>query len=252
MKHLEVIPGIAMMLAASLMAADQVHVDTGIVQGTASADGTIRIFKGIPYAAPPVGDLRWKPPQPVTPWEGVRQTTDFAPRCEQGRIYDDMVFRDKGPSEDCLYLNVWAPRREPDESPSPSWCGFTAAGSWPERTSEPRQDGENLAHKGVIVVSMNYRLGVFGFFAHPELTRESDHTRVGQLRPARSGRRAPVGAPQHRRVRRRSEQRDDLRRIGRVHVGQRPDGHAAHRSPDRKRPSAKAAPSSERCQLCRA
>jgi len=168
-----------MMLAVPLIAADQVHIDSGIVEGTASADGKIREFKGIPYAAPPVGALRWKPPQPVASWTGVRQAVDFGPRCMQGRIYDDMVFRDKGPSEDCLYLNVWTPAapEATDKLPVMVWIhggGFVAGAS-----SEPRQDGENLARKGVIVVSMNYRLGAFGFLAHPDLTRESDHNASG-------------------------------------------------------------------------
>src|SRR5919109_3024399 len=89
-------------------AADQVRIESGSVQGTTSSDGTVRIFKGIPYAAPPVGDLRWKPPQPIAPWQGVRKTTAFGARCVQARIYDDMIFRDEM-SEDCLFLNVWTP-----------------------------------------------------------------------------------------------------------------------------------------------
>ena len=179
MRPFAAIPGIAMMLAASMMAAEQVHIDSGAIEGATSADGTVRIYKGIPYAAPPVGDLRWKPPQPVAAWTGVRQATEFGARCAQGRIYDDMVFRDKGPSEDCLYLNVWAPLPPPDKKPMPVMVWIHGGGFVAGASSEPRQDGENLAHKGVIVVSMNYRLGVFGFLAHPELTRESDHNASG-------------------------------------------------------------------------
>ena len=166
------------MLAVPLIAADQVQTDAGIVEGAASADGKIREFKGIPYAAPPVGALRWKPPQPLASWTGVRKAVEFAPRCMQGHIYDDMVFRDKGPSEDCLYLNVWTPATSAaDRLPVMVWIhggGFVAGAS-----SEPRQDGENLARKGVVVVSMNYRLGAFGFLAHPDLTGESAHNASG-------------------------------------------------------------------------
>jgi para-nitrobenzyl esterase len=87
----------------------QVRTESGVVEGRVSADGKIRIFKGIPFAAPPTGDLRWQVPKPPLAWEGVRQTTDFGPHCMQGAIYKGMVFRDSGPSEDCLSLNVWTP-----------------------------------------------------------------------------------------------------------------------------------------------
>lgn len=148
----------------------------GIVEGVRIAGGAVDVFKGIPYAAPPVGALRWKAPQPVTPWTGVRQTVEFRARAMQGRIFDDMVFRDGGASEDCLYLNVWTPVREGASGlPVMVWIhggGFVAGAS-----SEPRQDGTRLAQRGVVLVSMNYRMGIFGFLAHPELTAESpDHT----------------------------------------------------------------------------
>jgi para-nitrobenzyl esterase len=162
------------MSAQSLRTVQQ-KISDGVLEGVVSADGKVRTFKGIPFAAPPVGALRWKPPQPVQPWSGVRPATEFGPRPMQGRIYDDMVFYDSGPSEDCLYLNVWIPEGQPQKKlPVMVWIfggGFMAGG-----TSEARQDGGNLCKEGVIVVSMGYRLGVFGFFAHPELTRESpDH-----------------------------------------------------------------------------
>ncbi len=169
---------LAIMLAAPLAAADQVTTDKGVVEGTASADAKIRIFKGIPFAAPPVGALRWKAPQPAASWTGVRKTAEFGARCMQGRIFNDMIFRDAGPSEDCLYLNVWTPAASSKQRlPVMVWIygGGFAAGA----ASEPRQDGENLARKGVVVVSMNYRLGVFGFFVHPELAQESGHGSSG-------------------------------------------------------------------------
>ncbi len=168
----------ALLLGMHCMAADQVRTQAGIVEGATSTDGKVHIFKGIPFAAPPVGPLRWKEPQPVPSWEGVRKTTGFGARCMQGPIYSDMVFRDPGPSEDCLYLNVWTPATSADAKlPVMVWIfgGGFQAGS----TSEPRQDGEKLAHKGVVVVSMNYRLGIFGFFSHPELTKESPHHASG-------------------------------------------------------------------------
>ncbi|MGA9778223.1 MAG: carboxylesterase/lipase family protein [Limisphaerales bacterium] len=156
----------------------QVRTANGVLEGVISADGMVRTFKGIPYAAPPVGPLRWKPPQPAPPWIGVRKAIDYGPRPMQGRIFSDMIFRDNGPSEDCLYLNIWMPEhRPPGKLPVMVWIygGGFAAGS----TSEPRQDGGNLAKKGVMVVSFGYRLGVFGFLALPELTKESEHNASG-------------------------------------------------------------------------
>jgi para-nitrobenzyl esterase len=162
----------------SALADEPVRIDSGLVQGVRGGDSSIRVFRGIPYAAPPVGELRWREPRPVSPWEGVRSADRFGPRPMQARIYSDMVFRDDGPSEDCLYLNVWTPAKSPsDRLPVMVWIygGGLKAGS----TSEPRQDGENLARKGVVLVSMNYRLGVFGYFAHPELSRESGRNASG-------------------------------------------------------------------------
>jgi para-nitrobenzyl esterase len=87
----------------------QQRTASGVLEGVVSADGKVRTFKGIPYATPPVGPLRWKPPQPITPWKGVRKAVDYGPRCMQTDVFSDMVFRDEGPSEDCLYLNLWMP-----------------------------------------------------------------------------------------------------------------------------------------------
>ena len=166
------------LLSAAEFVSAQVPTTAGMVEGTTSADGKVQIFKGIPYAAPPVGDLRWREPQPAAAWEGVRRATEFGARCMQARVYNDMVFRDKGPSEDCLHLNVWTPAAKPGAKlPVMVWIyggGFQAGA-----TSEPRQDGEHLAHKGVVVVSMDYRLGIFGFFSHPWLSAESPHHASG-------------------------------------------------------------------------
>ncbi len=164
--------------AQGLPISNQVRTASGIVEGRTSADAKVRIFEGIPYAAPPLGELRWKPPQPAVPWKGVRKAGNFGARCMQGNIFPDMVFRDAGPNEDCLYLNVWTPAQEAGAKlPVMVWIyggGFAAGAS-----SEPRQDGEHLAEKGVVVVSFNYRLGVFGFFAHPALAKESGRDAAG-------------------------------------------------------------------------
>jgi para-nitrobenzyl esterase len=170
--------GMVMFGVGSLGAQVQARTEAGVVAGVKSADGKVVIYKGIPFASPPVGELRWKEPQPVASWKGVRKAVEFGARCMQARIFEDMVFRDAGPSEDCLYLNVWAPKTKADAKlPVMVWIyggGFQAGA-----TSEPRQDGEHLAHKGVVVVSMNYRLGIFGFFSHPGLTAESAHHASG-------------------------------------------------------------------------
>ncbi|MBN2068130.1 MAG: carboxylesterase family protein [Opitutales bacterium] len=143
-----------------------VMTEYGLVQGTAEDD--ITVYRGIPFAAPPVGDLRWKAPQPAEKWDGVRQATNFANDPYQGDGNGNV-------GEDCLYLNVWTPAKSPDEKlPVMVWIygGGFSFGS----TSTPVHNGEFLARKGVILVSINYRVGVLGFLAHPELSAESpDH-----------------------------------------------------------------------------
>ena len=116
-------------LLTSGVAGAQVKTESGAVEGTESQDARVRIFRGIPFAAPPVGELRWQAPHPVAAWQGVRKATAFGNRCMQAPIFADMIFRDEV-SEDCLYLNVWTPaKRAP--SGCRSWCGSTAAASWP-------------------------------------------------------------------------------------------------------------------------
>jgi para-nitrobenzyl esterase len=143
----------------------------GVVVGAALPSG-VRSFKGVPFATPPVRDLRWKPPQPVRNWDGVRSADRFAAQCMQGRIFSDMVFRNEGVSEDCLYLNVWTPPT-PSSTGLPVLVYFFGGGFRAGDGSEFRYDGESMARRGMVVVTTSYRLGVFGFFAHPELTRES-------------------------------------------------------------------------------
>ena len=160
----------------ALLAAPQVKTASGMIEG--KEDGAVRAFLGIPYAAPPVGNLRWKPPAAAANWTGVRQATEFGNHCMQGRVYGDMNFRDPGGSEDCLFLNVWVPTK-PSGSKLPVMVWIYGGGFAAGSTSEARQDGAHLAQQGVIVVSMNYRLGVFGFFVHPELAKESGHNAAG-------------------------------------------------------------------------
>src|SRR5450432_1882740 len=157
----------------------QVRTADGIVEGVVSADNKVRTFKGIPYAAPPVGALRWKAPQSVQPWSGVLKTIEYPKRAMQGHIYDDMIFHDEGPDEDCLYLNLWMPENHPEQEKLPVMVWIHGGGFIAGSSSEPRQDAGNLSKKGVLIVSMNYRLGIFGFFSHPELARESGHNASG-------------------------------------------------------------------------
>ena len=152
-----------------------VRTANGIVQGVTDPATGIYMFKGIPFAAPPVGDLRWRAPQPVKNWEGILPADNFGPRAMQRPIYGDMVFRSRGVSEDCLYLNIWTPTNSP-KAGLPVLVYFYGGGYQAGDGSELRYDGESMAQRGIVSVTVNYRLNIFGFFAHPELTKESpDH-----------------------------------------------------------------------------
>jgi para-nitrobenzyl esterase len=159
-----------------------VAVESGKLKGVNEADASsVSIFRGIPFAAPPLGDLRWREPQPVTPWSGIRQATAFGQRCMQQPLYSDMMFRSPTTSEDCLYLNVWTPAKL-DRSPQarmPVLLYIYGGGFMAGDSSEKRYDGAALARRGIVVVTVNYRLGVFGFFSHPELTASSPHHASG-------------------------------------------------------------------------
>lgn len=157
--------------------ANRVQTANGLLEGTAVAGG-IRVFKGVPYAAPPVGALRWLAPQPAPRWTNVRPATHFGPRAMQLPLFSDMNFRSNGVSEDCLYLNVWTPAKAARDK-LPVLVYFYGGGFVAGDGSEPRYDGESMARQGVVAVTVNYRLGVFGFLAHPDLSRESPHHASG-------------------------------------------------------------------------
>ncbi len=156
----------------------QITISSGIVEGEFDIKTNIQSFKGIPFAQPPVGDLRWKAPQPVTSWNGVKQTKKFGPRAIQSNVFGDMGFRSDGMSEDCLYLNVWSPAKSADEK-LPVLVYFYGGGFAAGDGSESRYDGENMAKKGIVTLTVNYRLGIWGFFSHPELTKESPNHASG-------------------------------------------------------------------------
>ena len=150
----------------------------GVLEGVVSADGKVRTFKGIPFAAPPVGPLRWKAPQPPAPWNGVRKASEYGARCMQGSIYSDMIFHDSGPSEDCLYLNLWMPANHRGEA-ARDGLDLRRRISGRARRRRGVRTAVIFSKKGVLVVSMNYRLGIFGFFSHAELAKESGHDASG-------------------------------------------------------------------------
>src|SRR5215813_740669 len=185
----------------SAMVPDQVRIDTGMLAGVVgTTQPTVRVFKGIPYAAPPLGENRWRAPQPAAKWDGVRDATAFGAPCAAGAPFGGRGGGNRGVarggaapaqppaaaappreparSEDCLYLNVWTSAKAAnDKRPVMLWIyggGFTGGSggmAW--------YDGENLAAKGPVIVTMNYRLGSLGFFAHPDLAKETGHSGSG-------------------------------------------------------------------------
>jgi para-nitrobenzyl esterase len=158
----------------SLDNAPIVTVSGGQIRGSEIAGGGGAVFKGIPFAEPPVGELRWREPQPVKAWSRIRGAASFGAPCAQnagGHVLE-------GSSEDCLYLNVWTPAWPPHAS-LPVMFWIHGGGNYAGATASAAFDGESLARRGVVVVSAAYRLTAFGFFAHPELTRESKHHASG-------------------------------------------------------------------------
>ena len=150
----------------------QTRIENGLIEGDYDTKTGIQTYFGIPFAKPPVGDLRWKAPLPPDNWQGVKETKKFGPRPMQKLIWGDMNSRSNGVSEDCLYLNVWTPATRNTKG-LPVLVYFYGGGYVAGDGSEPRYDGESMAKKGIVVVTCNYRLGVFGFLAHPELSAEA-------------------------------------------------------------------------------
>ena len=170
---------LATLLGAHRYAAPRVTIDTGTLEGVADSATGVMVFRGIPYAAPPVGELRWRPPQTAAHWSGIRDASKLGHNCVQHQPYDDIDPFTAGVSEDCLYLNVWtnpldrrAPRR-------PVLVWIHGGGFWAGFGGEERHNGAPLAKKGAVVVTLNYRLGPFGFLAHPALAGESPHHAAG-------------------------------------------------------------------------
>ncbi|HEY9432404.1 MAG TPA: carboxylesterase/lipase family protein [Blastocatellia bacterium] len=162
---------------SALTANDTVRVEGGLISG--SVDDGVRSYRGIPFAAPPVGELRWKAPQPVAAWEGVRECDDFGPDCPQAPYPQSSLYYSapRRQSEDCLYLNVWTAAKAAEKRPVMVWIhgGALTRGSGATRA----YDGTALAKKGVVLVTINYRLGPLGYLAHPELTAESPNRSSG-------------------------------------------------------------------------
>jgi len=168
-----------LILSSAAFASDRVTTANGTLETTNPPKDGVRSFKGIPFAAPPVGDLRWQPPQPVKNWAGIRNADDFGPACMQHLGPGaDYWFRGAGMSENCLYLNVWTPAKSSSEM-LPVLVYIFGGGFQNGDGSEPRYDGESMARKGIVAVSLNYRTNIFGFFSHPDLTKESEHHASG-------------------------------------------------------------------------
>jgi len=153
-----------------------VETNDGTLEGTVQSG--ITIFKGVPFAAPPVGNFRWKAPQPHSKWFGIRKADDFGPNPMQENIYGDMDFGTTKMSEDCLYLNIWTPAKTMEEG-LPVFIYFNGGGLLAGSGSEPRYAGLSMARKGIVSITANYREGIFGFFAHPQLSQESPYKGSG-------------------------------------------------------------------------
>jgi para-nitrobenzyl esterase len=151
-----------------------VKTEQGKVHGKTINDGKVRAYLGLPYAAPPVGNLRWKAPEPPAKWKGARDASQYGAHCAQGHVFDDQVFQDSGPSEDCLFLNVYSPSSAKKNSDLPVMFWIHGGGYSGGGSSEPRHNGDFLPTKGVVLVTINYRLGVLGFLATDDLAKEAN------------------------------------------------------------------------------
>ncbi len=176
-------PGLCALLfaATTMMLATAAHADPltvktvqGKVHGKTINEAKVKAFLGLPYAAPPVGNLRWKAPQSAAAWKGTRDATRFGAHCAQGHVFDDMIFQDAGPSEDCLFLNVYAPANASAKSKLPVMFWIHGGGYSGGASSEPRHNGDFLPLHGVVLVTINYRLGVFGFLSTSDMAKEAN------------------------------------------------------------------------------
>lgn len=166
---------LAVLACGQLMAAvPSATTAQGKAAGTLMADGKLRAFLGLPYALPPVGPLRWKAPEKPAAWKGVRDATKYGARCEQWPIWADYIFQDAGPSEDCLYLNVYSPATATAKSRLPVMFWIHGGGYTAGSGSEPRYTSSALPESGAVLVTINYRLGVFGFLASDDLAKEGN------------------------------------------------------------------------------
>ncbi len=152
----------------------QVQTDKGLIEGDYNTHTGIQTYFGVPFAKPPVGELRWQAPQPMDSWEGVKATKAFGPRPMQTLVFGDMKSRSAGVSEDCLYLNIWTPATR-DDKDLPVLLYFYGGGNVAGDASEYRYDGESMAKKGIVTITANYRLNIFGYLAHPELSAETPY-----------------------------------------------------------------------------
>jgi len=156
----------------------QATIEHGIIEGNYNTHDGIQTYLGVPFAKPPVGDLRWKEPQPLEHWDGAKETKVFGPRPMQTIVFGDMKSRSRGVSEDCLYLNIWTPALR-NTKDLPVLVYFYGGGNVAGDASERRYDGGSMAKKGIVVVSANYRLNIFGFLAHPQLSAEAHYKASG-------------------------------------------------------------------------
>lgn len=154
----------------------QTQIENGVIEGLYDPQTGLAMYLGVPFAKPPVGDLRWKAPQSAEDWEGILETKTFGPSPVQANVFGDMRFRSGKQSEDCLYLNIWAPKAA---KALPVLVYFYGGGFVAGDGSEPRYDGASIAQKGIVAVTVNYRLNIFGFFAHPELSAEAPYKASG-------------------------------------------------------------------------
>lgn len=172
-----VVRTVSLLLLSVSSAIAQPALTVATAQGKATGklirNGSQRAFLGLPYAAPPVGDLRWRAPLPASVWSGVRDATQFGARCQQWHVWEDYIFQEAGPSEDCLFLNVYTPAAVPSSRKLPVMVWIHGGGFIAGAGSEPRYSDSPLVDRGVVLVTMNYRLGVFGFLASDDLLKEN-------------------------------------------------------------------------------